>query len=113
MKINAVYKIVEDKPVYLSTGPKHWGQIPESKEQGYMFCHPMWFFGIKSIPLYWKLRRQLKRKNLKLIILQNSRIEYLIGLLTGFDSYLMNQNMHADESEFMVRDYVAKKHDAV
>lgn len=113
MKINAVYKILEDKPVYLSTGPKHWDKIPESNEQGYMFCHPMWFFGVKSIPLYWRLRRGLKSRNIKLLLLHNSRIEYLIGLLAGFDSYLLNQNMHADESEFIVRDDVAKRYDAV
>lgn len=113
MKINAVYKILNDKPVYLSTGPKHWDQIPQPNEYGYMFCHPMWFFGVKSIPLYWRLRRSLKKKNITLILLQNSRVEYLIGLLAGFDSYLLNQNMHADESEFIVRDGVVKKYDAV
>lgn len=113
MKINAVYRIIEDRPIYLSTGPKHWGQIPVSNAQGFVFCHPMWFFGLKSIPLYWRLRRSLKRKNLKLVLLQNSRLEQVIALLAGFNTYLLNQNLHADESEFKVRDHVVKKYDAV
>ena len=113
MKINAVYQIVPDKPVYLSTGPKNWGQIPSPIGTGFLFCHPMWFFGLKSIFIYWRLQRSLRRKGIELILLQNSPLENLIGRMSGFDSYLLNQNMHADEAEFTVQDDVDKKYDAV
>lgn len=113
MKINAIYQIVKNRPIYLSTGPKNWRDIPVAKEPGFLFCHPMWFFGFRSVPLYKRLARELKDKNISLILLQNSYLENLIGTATSFKTFLLNQNMHADEQEFTIQNSRSKKYDAV
>lgn len=113
MKINAIYHIVENRPIYLSTGPKNWHDLPDAKEPGFLFCHPMWFFGFRSVPLYTRLARELRDKNITLVLLQNSFLENLIGKATGFKTLLLNQNMHADEHEFTIQNSDSKKFDAV
>ena len=113
MKINAIYQIVKNRPIYLSTGPKNWRDIPVAMEPGFLFCHPMWFFGFRSVPLYKRLAQELKVKNISLILLQNSSLENLIGKATGFKTFLLNQNMHADEQEFTIQNSRSKKYDAV
>lgn len=113
MKINAIYKLAHSRPIYLSTGPKNWKNLPVSEEKGIMFCHPMWFFGFRSVPLYKRLARELKGKNISLVLLQNSMLENVIGTIAGFKTYLANQNMHADETEFCVKATAPKEFDAV
>jgi len=72
----------------------------------------MWFFGPKSVRLYAKQAKHLADKGIKLVLLQNSQIEFQIGRLAGFPCYLINQNIHVNEHVFQPRP-AAKEYDAI
>lgn len=100
MKINAIYQLLKEPNVYLSTGTSEWHRIPRARDPGFMLCHPMWFFGPKSALLYVRMARLLEERNIKLILLHNSRLELTIGSCSGLPSHLLNQNMHVCEHWF-------------
>lgn len=104
MQINAVYRLLSDPPVYLSSGTKWWHTLPRSDRAGFVLAHPMWFFGPRSVAPYRKQARALAERNLRLILLHNSEIETIIGRLSGLPSHLLNQNMHTCEHWFSPRD---------
>jgi hypothetical protein len=104
MKINAVYQLLDEPSVYLSTGPALWNRLPVSKKRGFLLCHPMWFFGPNSARQYRSLAAALLQKNLRLVVLHNSKIEATVGALSGLPSHLLNQNMHVCEHWFKPRD---------
>lgn len=112
MKINAVYKISETPLIYASTGPKYWDKIPYAENGGYLLCHPMWQFSWTSLRLYHQMRHLLKQKNIKLILLHNSKEEYRFARLFGFRSKFINQNIHACEHNFTITPQT-KTYDAV
>lgn len=101
MKINSIYKMSDKPIIWLSTGAKNWDKLDNnSKEKAYLLVHPMWEFSFTSILLYSKYKRQLKKKNIELILLNNSKPEYQFAKLWGFKSHFLNQNMHACEHQF-------------
>lgn len=112
MQINAIYQLLADPEVYLSTGTKNWHKLPDSRGKGFLLCHPMWCFGLKSIDPYRRLAKMLREKGLQLVMLHNSRIEAAVGAFSGLPSHLLNQNMHICEHRFQPRD-VPVQYDAI
>ncbi len=110
MIIDNIYKITPN--VLLSSGSLKWHSLPTFDNKSYMLCHPAWHFGLTSLKLYYSLRNLLKSKNIELILLHNSKREYLFSKLFGFNSFFLNQNMHANENLFEIKS-VPKVYDAV
>ena len=114
MKINAIYKIPYIPETYISTGPKVWnGFFKKNNKPATLIAHPMWFFGVKSILLYKRLRKELKEKKVSLILMHNSKLEWFIGAFFGFKGVLLNQNMHTNEHKFKIISSSSKIYDAV
>ncbi|HLG19356.1 MAG TPA: hypothetical protein VI895_06010 [Bdellovibrionota bacterium] len=113
MRVNAVYQILERPKVYLSIGAVQWSKINQgSRGRIYLLAHPIWAFGGRSIYLYFKHKFSLARRNVKLILLNNSASEDRMTKCLGFESYLINHNIHVSESDFRVEPR-PKKYDAV
>ena len=72
----------------------------------------MWYFSFSSVIPHAKHRAMLQKKNIELIILNNSKREHLFAILFGFKSVFLNQNMHVCEHQFKIENY-PKKYDAV
>jgi glycosyltransferase involved in cell wall biosynthesis len=114
MKINHIYKISDFPLIYLSTGASNWHLLENSSNiQAYLLAHPMWNFSWTSIFLYWKYKLLLDRKGIKLILLNNSHKENIFSKIFGFNSFFINQNIHACENNFKVLNNQDKKYDAV
>ncbi|MEO5991477.1 MAG: hypothetical protein ABIP68_07560 [Ferruginibacter sp.] len=101
MKFNQIYELSDNPRILLSCGSKNWNSLVGDKSQkSYLLTHPMWYFSFSSLPLYLKMKRMLKSKNIELIILNNSKEEHRFAKLCGFRSYFINQNLHVDEHTF-------------
>ncbi|MEL6195247.1 MAG: hypothetical protein AAFR66_24530 [Bacteroidota bacterium] len=113
MKINDVYKISDRPLIMASTGSLNWSKLKNpGPEKAYLLVHPMWNFSWTSLRLYYKLAKQLKRNGIEMILLHNSEEEYRFGKTFGFRSYLINQNIHACEHNFIIQDELDKEYDA-
>lgn len=113
MKVNHIYKIGEYPFIYLSIGTLYWNELPIHEQKSYLLCHPMWYFSWTSLPLYFKKKRELKKKNIELILLSNSKKENIFARIFGFKSYFINQNIHACEANFNILPNKKKIYDAV
>lgn len=114
MKINAVYKISDNPVVYIGLGSNNWEKLTNNATQpAYLLVHTMWYLGLSSIPLYKKFERKLKKRNVRLILLCNSKREWRIAKLFGFRCYFVNQNIHVSEQTFYVKPGTGKIYDAV
>lgn len=112
MKINAIYKVNDSPAIFASTGGSNWSKLPNLTSKGYLLAHPMWYFGLTSLRLYHKFRRLLKKKNIELLLLHNSKAELSFAKVFGFKSFLINQNIHCRENTFTIK-RAEKKYDAV
>lgn len=103
MKINSIYKISNKPIIWLSTGAKNWSKLEnKSNEKAYLLVHPMWEFSYSSFIPYQRHKRQLAKKNIELILLNNSKAEHRFAKFWGFRSHFLNQNLHACEHQFNI-----------
>lgn len=113
MLVNAVYQISEQPLIWLSIGSKNWNKLEnKTNSKAYLLIHPMWYFSFSSVIPHLKYRAKLRKKNIILIILSNSRREHIFSSLLGFKSVFLNQNMHVCEYQFTI-EHRPKKYDAV
>lgn len=114
MKINAIYKISDNPLIWASTGPKNWNNLRNNtKKEAFLLVHPMWHFSWTSLIIYFKQKKSLKSRNIKLIILHNSASEYRFANFFGFENRLINQNIHCCEHFFKIDTNNEKIYDAV
>ncbi len=73
MDVNAIYHVWDLPQVWLTIGSKNWEQLEnKTGKSAYLLAHPMWHFGLKSVPHYYREHRRLKKRNIRLIILNNT-----------------------------------------
>ncbi|WP_179351495.1 glycosyltransferase [Winogradskyella vidalii] len=114
MKINAIYQISEYPLIWASTGSKNWETlINNTDKEAYLLVHPMWEFSWTSLKLYYSEKISLKKRNITLILLHNSKSEFRFARFFQFKSYLINQNIHCCEHFFKIDNSVPKKYDAI
>lgn len=101
MKFDRIYELSDNPKILFSCGSKFWDTLEGDKNQkSYLLTHPMWYFSFSSLPRFLKLKRELIKKNIELILLNNSKEEHVFAKLSGFKSYFINQNLHVNEHIF-------------
>src|SRR5688572_10254884 len=114
MLVNNIYQISEEPRIYLGIGSRHWESLSGTAEnKTYLITHPMWHFSLKSVFMYWKWKLVLKKRNVELILLQNSPSELVISKIAGLSGHFVNQNIHVCEHFFNPVPGVKKIYDAV
>jgi glycosyltransferase involved in cell wall biosynthesis len=113
MKVNAIYKISDNPIIYLSIGSKNWDQLSISNKKAYLLVHPMFYYGWHSLFYYAKWAIKLKKKRIILILLHNSKREYLFSKIFYYNSYFISQNIHTSEKCFSILSGIQKEFDAV
>ncbi|MBK5936502.1 MULTISPECIES: hypothetical protein [Halorhodospira] len=113
MKAQAIYRIQSDPAIYLSIGTANWRYLDHrGTDTGYLLAHPMWYLGLGGVWRYLREARALRRRNMVLILLNNSLREHRIARLCGLRSRFISQNMNVCEHAFRIRDE-PKRWDAV
>ena len=88
MLVNNIYQISNEPRIFLGIGSKHWGVLSGTPENNaYMITHPMWYFNLKGAYMLWKLKLDLKKRNVELIILHNTPYELFISKIAGLSGY--------------------------
>ena len=114
MNINAVYHIWDLPWVWLTTGSKNWGQLENKTDKpAYLLAHPMWHFGLKSVLHYHRERRRLKKRNIHLIMLNNTDKENRFCNLWGLKGVCINHNIHCCEHIFCPTAKQKSKYEAI
>lgn len=114
MKINTIYRISDKPIIWASIGSKNWNNLKNKTDKpAYLLAHTMWYFSWFSLYLYYKQRNSLKKRNIELILLHNSKRELFFAKLFGFKSYLINHNIQVNEHFFYVNSAVKKKYTAI
>ena len=114
MKVNAIYKISDHPLIWTSHGSKNWKNLRNNtKKEAFLLAHTMWHFSWSSLIMYYKQKKILKSNNIKLILLHNSNSEYRFSKFFGFESRLINHNIHSCEHIFNIDKNTDKLYDAV
>jgi len=113
MKAQAIYRIQTDPAIYLSIGTGNWEQLDHSEtDTAYMLAHPMWYLGAGGVLRYLREARALRRRNIVLILLNNSLREHRLARMCGLRSRFISQNMNVCEHTYRIRNE-PKRWDAV
>ncbi|MDC1226296.1 hypothetical protein N8013_01465 [Algibacter sp.] len=106
MRLNKLYKINDKHNIFICTGAKALDDLltDELVTEGYCLFHPAWLVSYKSILMYVKYSRNLKRKGISLIILCNEISEQKKLQLFGVKTQFFNQNIHESENEYNIVD---------